>query len=131
MIFGVHSGPGDAFVLLFQHLVGILVGWVQHPDFEEEIQKALLREEFSGEVGKWLDRFELPLVPLPDYRLYFADFPSGHTLTPLATAFHDCCTDWHPRLPECLFYFPHYTRCVWQSFPSHARRVWKHFPHDA
>lgn len=42
--------------LLLKHLVGILVGWVQHADFEEQIQKALLlREKFPGKVGQWLD----------------------------------------------------------------------------
>ena len=39
VVFGVHVLPGDALVLLFLHLLGILVGWVQHPDFEQEMEK--------------------------------------------------------------------------------------------
>jgi hypothetical protein len=44
-VFGVHALSGDAFHLRFQHLVGILIGRKEHPDFEEVIQKALGREE--------------------------------------------------------------------------------------
>lgn len=75
MVFGVHSGPGDALVLLFEHLIGILVGLVQHPDFEEQIQKPFLRQEFPGKVGQRLDGLKLPLTLLPDYRLRFLAIP--------------------------------------------------------
>ena len=52
-------------MLLFQHLIGILVGRVQHPDFKEQIQKTLLRQEFPGLGREWRDGRQLFLVPLP------------------------------------------------------------------
>ena len=76
-----HSGPGDAFVLFFQHFIGILVGRVQHPDFEEQIQKTLLRQEFPGLGLEWRNGRQLFLLPLPGTDdLHFCDFAFYHTL---------------------------------------------------
>ena len=46
VVFGIHPLPGDVLVLLFQHLVGIFIGGIQHLDFHVDIQKAL-----AGELG--------------------------------------------------------------------------------
>ena len=63
-VFGVHAFSGDALHLGLKHLVGILVGLVEHPDLQEGVQKASRGEELAGILRQGRDGRELLLVPL-------------------------------------------------------------------